>query len=126
MYRVIYVFLIYLLSIGCSNSTIDLEYNESESTEKYNNESNDLEDTLSPFPDDTYAATVDYYNPNTGTSSIYTLDVEVVDNSVVVIHFNNGGWLDETHIVSGGELDDDGTTEILSDKGYTYSVSIEH
>lgn len=39
-------------------------------------EENVLEDDV-PYPDGSYSATVDYYNPDTGTSSSYNLDVEV-------------------------------------------------
>ena len=66
----------------------------------------------------------EYYNPNTGTNSYYTLDVEVADNSVTVIHFPNGGWLDDTHIISGGELNEDWTTTLETDKGYIYTITI--
>jgi hypothetical protein len=77
------------------------------------------------YPDDTYNATVEYYNPNSGRSRTYTLDVDVANNFVTVIYFNNSGWLDETHIISGGELDGNGVTEIESDKGYIYTVTID-
>jgi len=77
------------------------------------------------YPDDTYNASVEYYNPNTGKSRTYNLDVDVVSNSVTVIYFNNGGWLDENHIISGGELDGYGVTEIETENGYIYTVTID-
>lgn len=47
--------------------------------------------------DGTYCAEVEYYNPETGTESTYTLPVEVEDDMVVKLSFPNGGWLDDTH-----------------------------
>ena len=77
------------------------------------------------YPDDTYNAIVEYYNPNTGKSRTYTLDVDVSNNSVTVIYFSNGGRLDEDHIISGGELDSYGVTEIETENGYIYTVTID-
>ena len=75
------------------------------------------------FEDGTYCAEVDYYNPNTGTSNSYTLEVEVSSNEVIQINFNNGGWLDEDHI-DAESLDSDGTCTLVSDRGYEYTVHI--
>jgi hypothetical protein len=75
------------------------------------------------FEDGTYCAEVDYYNPNTGTSNSYTLEVEVSGNEVIQINFNNGGWLDEDHI-DAESLDSDGTCTLVSDRGYEYTVHI--
>ncbi len=125
MFKFIFIILISLLSVSCNNNNNVIESSKEIKVRPNNFESDDFDETLSNLPDDTYAATVDYYNPNTGKSSTYTLYVEVVDNIVTVIHFNNGGWLDETHIISGGELDENGITEIESDKGYFYTITIE-
>lgn len=125
MRRIFFILSFYFLTIGCSSNSNNLDNSQQNSIQNINVESEDLNETLSSFPDDTYTATVDYFNSNTGTSSTYTLDVEVEGNSVKVIHFNNGGWLDETHIVSGGQLDENGNTEIESDKGYIYTVTID-
>jgi hypothetical protein len=126
-----------LFSVSCSNSKNGDEINETttveQNSEAYEDKSgsnsdekiNDQNSISENFPDDIYSADVEYYNPNTGRNSYYTLDVEVVDNIVTVIHFSNGGWLDETHIVSGGELDVDGTTTIYTDKGYEYTVTVK-
>ena len=43
------------------------------------------------FEDGTYCANVTYHNPNTGTTSEYTLDVEVSNNQVIRINWSNGG-----------------------------------
>lgn len=125
MFKIIFIILISLLSLSCNNSNDTIESRKEIKVEQNNFNGDDFDENIENLPDDTYAATVDYYNPNTGTSSTYTLNVEVVDNCVRVIHFNNGGWLDETHIISGGELNEDGSTEIESDKGYIYTVTID-
>lgn len=75
------------------------------------------------FEDGTYCAQVEYYNPNTGTRSEYTLNVDVESNELVVIHWTNGGWLDEDHF-DPTEFDSNGYCEFTSDKGYEYTVSI--
>src|SRR4051794_22101571 len=62
----------------------------------------------SEYEDGSYCATVEYYNPNSGTESTYTLTVEVEDNEVTQINFPNGGWLDDSHFTPE-ELDDDGS-----------------
>jgi hypothetical protein len=75
------------------------------------------------YPDGTYCAEVDYYNPNTGTRSTYTLNVEVESNELTVIQWPNGGWLDSSHF-SPEELDSDGTCSITSDVGNQYDIQI--
>jgi hypothetical protein len=74
------------------------------------------------YRDGTYCAEVDYYYSETGTSSTYTLNVDVEGNELVVIHWPNGGWLDDSHFVpvdiSGGEV------SFTSDRGVDYTVSI--
>lgn len=76
------------------------------------------------FSDDSYSATVDYYNPETGYSQTYNLDVEVQDCMVVQINFPKGGWLDEDHI-SATEIDEDGNATLDGENGKTYEVHIE-
>jgi hypothetical protein len=78
----------------------------------------------SAFPDGTYSATVEYYNPETGYSATYTLDVDVQDGQVVEIHFPKGGYLDEHHITPA-DLDEDGDAEVEGEDGKTYSIHIE-
>ena len=74
------------------------------------------------YRDGTYCAEVDYYYSETGTSSTYTLNVDVEDNELVVIHWPNGGWLDESHFmpvdISGGEA------SFTSDRGVDYTARI--
>jgi hypothetical protein len=76
------------------------------------------------FNDASYKAKIEYFNPNTKTKSEYSLYVDVKNNKVIVIHFENGDWLDESHIVSGGELNPEGNTTLFTDKGYEYNVSL--
>ena len=75
------------------------------------------------YPDGTYCADVEYYNSNTGTRNTYSLNVEVESNEVTVIHWPNGGWLDDDHFYPE-ELDSDGACSFTSDKEYEYSIQI--
>ena len=75
------------------------------------------------YPDGTYAADIEYYNPKTGTRSSYTLNVEVENNKVTVIQWSNGGWLDSSHF-SPEELDSDGNCSFRSYEGNEYDIKI--
>jgi hypothetical protein len=79
--------------------------------------------TTDGFEDGTYCADVTYDNPNTGTSSDYTLEVEVKGNKVTQINWGNGGWMDEDHF-NAEDIDEDGNCSFTSDKGYDYTVHI--
>ena len=61
--------------------------------------------------------------PTTGTRSTYTLNVEVENNEVIVIHWSNGGWLDSSHFTPEA-LDSSGSCSFTSDKGYEYDIQI--
>ncbi|SEI96275.1 hypothetical protein SAMN04488018_1082 [Myroides marinus] len=74
------------------------------------------------YSDGTYCAEVEYYNPRTGTSSTYELDVEVEDGNLVQINWPNGGWLDETHFTS--EDITSGSCSFSSDRGVEYTVTL--
>ncbi len=74
------------------------------------------------YKDEMYCATVEYYNPNTGTSSSYTLNIEVENDNLVTIYWPNGGWLDESHFIS--EDISSGSCSFTSDRGYEYNVII--
>ena len=106
----IFTYLIFssILLASCTNSGSE-EYADEVSIEKY--------------PDATYCADVTYYNPNTGTTSDYTLSVEVVDNMVVQINFENGGWMDNDHMTPE-ELDENGQCTIINERNYEYTVQI--
>ena len=90
------------------------------STETYAEE----EEASDAFEDGTHAATVYYNNSETGYSATYTLDVEVSDNEVTTIYFENGGYLDSDHIQSA-ELDESGNATIYGEEGKTYEVQID-
>lgn len=102
-----------VLGCGSPNSS------ELQSTDEYEEKSNA---DFYGYRDGTYCAEVDYYYSETGTSSTYTLNVDVEDNELVVIHWPNGGWLDDSHFVpvdiSGGEA------SFTSDRGVDYTVRI--
>lgn len=100
---------------------------ETDSYDKTNDEESENEEYSSAckFEDDTYSATVDYSNPETGYYATYTLDVEVEDCQVVQINFPNDGYLDEDHI-SAAELDEDGTAMVDGEDGKTYQIQIDN
>ncbi|WP_202915937.1 hypothetical protein [Pontibacter pamirensis] len=78
--------------------------------------------TEDEYSDGTYCAEVDYYNPNTGTSSTYTLEVEIEGNELTTIHWPSGGWLDDSHF-SSTDISN-GYASFTSDRGYHYTVTI--
>jgi hypothetical protein len=107
------IFLLVILLTSCSSSD-----------EEYYGEEYPIEgQTEDGFEDGTYCAEVEYYNPNTGTNSTYTLEVEVEYNEVTKIYFGNGGWMDDDHF-SPEELDSDGSCSFTSDMGYEYTITI--
>lgn len=110
---------LFFLNIGCNNNSsnqshshFDENYSEVEGNESEND----------GYEDGTYCAEVEYYNPTTGTRNTYDLDVEVEDGELTIIHWPNGGWLDNTHFypedISSGEC------EFTSDRGYRYTVTL--
>ncbi len=104
------------------------EKTETNSYNKPNDEESEINNEYSSackFEDDTYSATVDYNNPETGYSATYTLDVEVEDCQVVQINFPNDGYLDEDHI-SAADLDEDGNAMIDGEEGKTYQIQIDN
>lgn len=99
------------LLIQCKKSNDDYEEEQEES---YSDENG--------YSDGTYCAEIDYYYSETGTSSTYTLLVEIENNELTVIHWPNGGWLDNSHFtppdISSGEA------TFSSDRGVDYTVKI--
>ena len=91
-------------------------YDEEEDDDEANNE----KDT--GYEDGTYSAEIEYFNPETGRSSTYTLDVEIKDNELTVIHWPNRGWLDDSHF-SPPDISS-GYAEFTNDEGYEYEVTI--
>lgn len=70
--------------------------------------------------DGSYSATVSYYNPGTGFSNSYDLDVEVENNEVIQIEFSNEGYLTASETVYS-----DGTCTVTDDRGCSNDVQIE-
>lgn len=124
--------------LSCSSKSDDQQQSSNSVTENNNlysspavdedqdeEDSDDLTmDSKCAYDDGTHSATVDYYNPDTGFSNTYTLDVDVEDCQVVQINFPNGGYLDNDHITPT-DLDDDGTCSVEGDEGRTYDVQID-
>lgn len=110
--------LLVCILLSCGNSSKSQQYNSVEDEEYYDNEDNGIEDG-------TYSADVDYYNPDTGYSATYTLDVEVQDGCVTTIYFPDDGYLDGSHI-DATELDDDGNCFICDDEGREFSIHIDY
>lgn len=107
-----------------NNSYSKIDY-ESTSTNYSEEEEKNAENSLDcKFADNTYSATVDYNNANTGYSSTYTLDVEVQDCQVIQINFPNDGYLDEDHI-SYANIDEDGNASVSGEDGKTYEIHID-
>lgn len=110
-----FLIIIFLLN-SCKNNSSSEEYLEEENPQSFYNEEQG-------YSDGEYCADIEYYNPKTGTRSTYTLNVEVENNELTVIHWPNGGWLDDSHF-SPEELDSNGFCSFTSDKGYEYEVQI--
>lgn len=96
---------------------------ECKKTNNYNSQDYTLGDFEEEgYPDGTYCAEIDYYYSETGTSSTYTLLVEIENNELVEIQWPNGGWLDNSHFtppdISTGEA------SFTSDRGVDYTVKI--
>lgn len=109
------VFLLTLFLFSCSH--VD-DQND-------NNRSNDEESANGcSYEDGTHSATVEYYNPETGYEATYNLDVEVNDCEVIQIDFNNGGYLDDSHI-SPTELDSDGSCTLEDERGREFTIHLE-
>lgn len=103
-----------ILSCKNNNSQTDYESETDDVSSTYEEEA---------YPDGTYCADIDYYNPDTGTRNTYTLNVEVEHNEVTVIHWPNGGWLDDSHF-SPEELDSNGGCSFSTNDGKEYDVQI--
>ncbi len=128
MNKIIYLFLLCLF-ISCKDSesdstyqnTDDSSYHESDDETDYEEDEDDYEQGIE---DGDYWASVDYYNPETGYSATYTLEVEVYDNEITTIYFPNDGYLDDSHIYAE-ELDDDGYAFIQGNDGRTFEVQLD-
>jgi len=110
-----------------SNSSYNEREDEESSTssEREDEESSTSNSSGCKFDDDTYHASVDYNNPETGYSATYDLDVVVRDCQVVEIDFPNDGYLDGDHI-SYADIDEDGNATVEGENGKTYEIKIEN
>lgn len=106
----------YILLLLCSLSLLSCD-------DEVKNSVEETEESTDGYEDGTYAADVTYYNPRTGTRKTYQLNVDVVNNEVTVIHFPNGGWLDDSHI-NPEQLDANGFCSFTSDKNNQYDIQI--
>jgi len=127
MRNLLFIFLYAVTIFSCNNKSENSTLQEKtfskldSAKSKYSSNINQVSEEN--FPDDTYCAEVEYHNPNTGTTSTYTLTVNVESNEIVKINFPNGGWMDSDHF-SGAELEEDGTANFTSNKGYEYVITI--
>lgn len=87
-----------------------------------NSRSNYSSDSSYEYEDGTYCAEIEYYYSRTGTSSEYTLEVEIEDDELVKIYWSNGGWLDDSHF-DPPDISD-GSAEFSSDRGVDYEIEI--
>jgi hypothetical protein len=104
--KYLFVFLLMSLLLSCVNDDYPVEGQSKDG-----------------FEDGTYCADITYYNPNTGNSNDYILEVEVSNNQIYQINFNNGGWLDSEHM-SPESIDENGECTIITDRNYEYSIRI--
>ena len=121
--------------VNDENTDSEFSAEESESDEEnedYGNESEDenLSETKD-YEDGTYDASVDYYNPKTGYSATYDLEVDVEDGEVVRINFPKGGWLDDDvhpseSRLSPAEIDEDGEATMEDENGRTFEIKIDN
>lgn len=120
--NVIIISVLIFLFFSCSLKSEKKDINRVSSYSEENEEEN-LNDCK--FEDNTYSATVDYYNPETSYSATYTLYVEVEDCQIVQIDFPNDGYLDDDHI-SYADIDEDGTSVVYGEDGKTYNIQMDY
>lgn len=118
---VISLFTLFVIT-GCANvqshNNDDSAYDEIESIDSASTNSN------CNIEDGKHLASVDYYNPKTGYSKTYDLDVQVEDCQVTIIYFENGGYLDNSH-VDAADIDDDGNASVEDDEGRSFDMHID-
>ncbi|CAG2531820.1 MULTISPECIES: hypothetical protein [Maribacter] len=116
MTRTLIIIFGFILLLGCKEKKNNSERTNRNAQSEYNSDYKENDNW-----DGEYCADIEYYNPSTGTSSDYTLTIEVSDNELEQINWPNGGYLDD---FSSVEFDEDGYAEFTSDKGYDYTVQI--
>jgi hypothetical protein len=110
------------LLLGCVSRSHNNNGDYTGSSQQIYYESSDETSDQDGYADGTYCATIEYYYSVTGKRSTYTLKVEIEDNELTIIHWPNGGWLDNTHF-SPPDISD-GTATFTSDRGAEYSIEI--
>ena len=144
------LFILLIIFTSCKNSSNSETNSEDENSTEYVNDENtntefaddEREDDESEsedenlsetknYEDGTYDASVDYYNPKTGYSATYDLEVDVEDGEVVRINFPKGGWLDDDvhpseSQLSPAELDEDGEAIMEDENGRTFEIKIDN
>jgi hypothetical protein len=120
----LFIFLIIIFTINSckNNSETSSDSNTYESTSNSENLDEDAYDEIDGYKDGDYCAEIDYYYNKTGTSSRYTLKVEIESNELVKIYWPNGGWLDNSHF-NPPDISD-GEARFESDQGVEYKVRI--
>lgn len=82
----------------------------------------ETEQTQEEFLDGKYCAEIDYYNPDSGNNTNYTLPVEVENGELVKLEWSNGGWLDSSHFDAPDVTD--GTATFEDDRGRQFEVKL--
>lgn len=91
----LYLLLTFVVIVACSNHRNQTTEQQDSSVDSADEES---------YQDGTYCAEVQYYYPETGTRSSYTLTIDIEDGDLTRIHWPNGGWLDTSHFSTQGFL----------------------
>ncbi|WP_264551391.1 hypothetical protein [Flavobacterium sp. N2038] len=137
------LFVLLILFVSCKNSSNYETNSEDENSTEYVNDENtnyevaddesedeNLSETKN-YDDGSYNASVDYYNPKTGYSATYDLDVDVENGEVVRINFPKGGWLDDDvhpseSQINPAELNEEGEATMEDENGRTFEIKIDH
>jgi hypothetical protein len=112
---------IFTILLSCNEKGTNLKYTENISINDVADKKGVEREISEQYYHGTYCSLVEYYNPNTGTRSTYTLTVIVENNELTQINFPKG-WLDKRHF--SATFDEDGFTSFISDKGYEFEVKI--
>lgn len=116
------------VSESYSYSSSDMESTGEEEFDDQDAVSEGEEETITnssecTLDDGSYSAVVDYTNDETGYSTQYTLDVDVLNCQIVQINFPNDGYLDEDHITYA-DIDENGKANVDGENGKSYIVQI--
>jgi len=65
------------------------------------------------------------YNPKTGTESDLDLKVEIQDNKIVKIFWENGGWLDSSHFNTDNAVLFDDYASFKDDRKRDFGISLQ-